>query len=218
VPFIGQPPYGGQVSIYRESGTVYVYYRDSASGNLACQFGPSLLQLGAQVTATAKSTFNSRVVKGPGGVYYQFGDNATFNTYVATGLAPQGPFTVLSDPVVITPTVTQIIWLGSAWVEWTGGYFRMYAHGGIGANTPTWFFVLTSKDGITWRYANIGLDGTPTPIAKHNSEWTWNQVADARLRRVNGQLTLIYDINQGVNPNPSFLAVNNPAQFPIPQP
>ena len=216
-PVIGQPFYGGQISRYLENGITYLYYRDQSSGSLFCQFGPSLSQLGAPVSVLSpqKSTFNSKVVRGPGGVYYLFADDAGFNTYVATGPTPVGPFTLVQDPVTLV-NGTALTWIGSAEVEWTGGYFRMFCHAGIGGqNSPTYIFVLTSNDGITWTFMNYNLAGTPTPIWKNYQEWNWGQVADARVVRDQaGNVYIMYDINQ--NLTPAFLALSNPLQMPVP--
>jgi hypothetical protein len=198
-------------NVYIENNTLYVYYRNAGGviGVRSTAGSVASIAQAAETVALNSAAFNSAIVKGPGGTYYMFADTYTMPGYGAPWAmgvwcsnSPTGPFTALSNPVNGLDFSAAYV-CSAGWAEWTGEYFRLLTHLSPVANTvsPTYIYEALSSDGINWKYPNIGLDGYPCPLIKNPQEFSgWNQAADPVAIRVEDDLYIFYDLNQGTNP------------------
>lgn len=171
-----------QPSIYREGGTLYVYF--NSANDLRVSSGPDALNLTLE-TADAFSlpqggfsTLGNTHVFKDGSTYHLIAEvssdsGATWALVHATATSPLGPFTYQATCTGFTGLVSK----DGPFVVREGGEWVMWFHGSLSGNLPSFIYRATSTDLVNWTM----LDTSTSPRLMNVLDVEVDQVGDIHL-------------------------------------
>jgi hypothetical protein len=198
-------------SIYFESGTLYVTFTDTSTGDIYMCSGSDALHLGTPAkifTHSSGNCGNMWIVKNSGTYYMLFEQQDDSNHWkigVATCATVNGTYTVATYPITLGDGQTDH---GGPWFyKDSGGTFHLWYHGSYYGSTslPTQIFKASSTDPTLITWTTQGLQ------VKRSHVHEYDQVADPQLvipgsagAPSSGPAYLLWDGDDNVNPAASI--------------